>query len=87
MTLEYLIPMLMFSLFILQKSNGNDRFSSSEIERLHFVKFETKYIEQCLDFLNTHLVGQERVKGKLIKVTGGGAFKYADLIQQKLGLE
>ena len=51
-----------------------------------FVKFETKYIEQCLDFLRTNLVGRESVKGKLIKVTGGGAFKYADLIQEKLGL-
>lgn len=68
------------------QSDDEDRYENSELERLHFVKFETKYIEQCLDFLRTHLVGRESVKGKIIKVTGGGAYKYADLIQEKLGL-
>lgn len=55
--------------------------------RLHFIKFETKYIESCLDFVRGHLTGSKEVmRGKSIKATGGGAYKYADLIQEKLGL-
>uniref|UniRef100_A0A6A7G058 4'-phosphopantetheine phosphatase n=2 Tax=Hirondellea gigas TaxID=1518452 RepID=A0A6A7G058_9CRUS len=71
-----------------QQSGGSesDLYETSEIERLHFVKFETKYIEQCLDFLRINLLGRESVSGKIIKVTGGGAYKYSDLIQEKLGL-
>ncbi|XP_068218382.1 4'-phosphopantetheine phosphatase [Palaemon carinicauda] len=63
------------------------QYESSEIERLHFVKFETKYIENCLDFIRDHLVSsKDSVIGKSIKATGGGAYKYAELIQKKLGL-
>ncbi|KAK7080541.1 Pantothenate kinase 4 [Halocaridina rubra] len=66
---------------------GNYQYESSETERLHFVKFETKYIENCLDFIGDHLVSsKDSVVGKSIKATGGGAYKYAELIQQKLGL-
>ncbi|XP_042242173.1 4'-phosphopantetheine phosphatase-like isoform X3 [Homarus americanus] len=68
--------------------DGDDyQYESSETERLHFVKFETKYIEHCLDFIRNHLVfSKESMAGKSIKATGGGAYKYAELIQQKLGL-
>ncbi|KAK4312227.1 hypothetical protein Pmani_016307 [Petrolisthes manimaculis] len=62
-------------------------YESSETERLHFVKFETKYIEHWLDFIRNHLIqSRESMVGKSIKATGGGAYKYAELIQQKLGL-
>lgn len=54
--------------------------------RLHFVKFETRHIENCLDFVKDNLVNAERFQGKSIKVTGGGAFKYTNSIQSKLGL-
>ncbi|GFO45494.1 pantothenate kinase 4 [Plakobranchus ocellatus] len=58
-----------------------------EVVRLHFVKFETKYIESCLDFINANLINsKEFVQDKAIKVTGGGAYKYTDLIQSKLGV-
>lgn len=68
--------------------DGDDyQYESSETERLHFVKFETKYIKNCLTFIRDHLVSsKESVIGKSIKATGGGAYKYAELIQQKLGL-
>lgn len=68
--------------------DGDDyKYESSETERLHFVKFETKYIEQCLNFIRDHLVNsKESMAGKSIKATGGGAYKYADLIYEKLGL-
>lgn len=62
--------------------------SSTDI-RLHFVKFETKYIESCLDFIRNKLdtAGLELSESKYIKATGGGAYKYADLIEAKLGLK
>ena len=57
-----------------------------EGNRLHFVKFETRHIESCLDFVKANLVNIERFQGKNIKVTGGGAYKYKQLLQEKLGL-
>ncbi|KAK7089960.1 4'-phosphopantetheine phosphatase-like [Littorina saxatilis] len=56
--------------------------------RLHFVKFETKYIESCLDFILANLIdSKEFIRDKIIKVTGGGAYKYKDLITRKLGVQ
>ncbi|XP_036163355.1 4'-phosphopantetheine phosphatase [Myotis myotis] len=69
---------------------GQDHESPYEISvqeevtaRLHFVKFENSYIEACLDFVRDHLVNTET---KVIHATGGGAYKFKDLIEQKLGL-
>lgn len=62
-------------------------YTYSEQARLHFVKFETKYIENCLDFIGENLVNRDQRDGKSIKATGGGAHKYSKLIQDKLGLE
>ena len=28
-------------------------------EQLHFIKFETKYIETCLDFIKQNLIGSK----------------------------
>ncbi|XP_013922147.1 PREDICTED: pantothenate kinase 4 [Thamnophis sirtalis] len=52
--------------------------------RLHFIKFENTYIEACLDFIKDHLVNTET---KVIKATGGGAYKFKELIEEKLGLK
>uniref|UniRef100_I3MKZ7 4'-phosphopantetheine phosphatase n=1 Tax=Ictidomys tridecemlineatus TaxID=43179 RepID=I3MKZ7_ICTTR len=52
--------------------------------RLHFVKFENTYIEACLDFIKDHLVNTET---KVIQATGGGAYKFKDLIEEKLRLK
>uniref|UniRef100_A0A3Q3IL32 4'-phosphopantetheine phosphatase n=1 Tax=Monopterus albus TaxID=43700 RepID=A0A3Q3IL32_MONAL len=52
--------------------------------RLHFIKFENAYIETCLDFIRDHLVNTET---KVIKATGGGAHKFKELIERKLGLK
>lgn len=54
--------------------------------RLHFVKFETRLIETCLDFIQRQLKGSP-MKDKVIKATGGGAHKYRDLINSKLGVQ
>ncbi|XP_062158988.1 pantothenate kinase 1 isoform X1 [Alnus glutinosa] len=62
--------------------------------RLHFVKFETSKINDCLDFIQTkqlHLGGYQNLEApptdkSIIKATGGGAYKYADLFKEKLGI-
>lgn len=57
-------------------------------DQLHFIKFETKYIETCVDFIQQNLVeSPELMKDKIIKVTGGGAYKYKDLLSRKLGVQ
>ncbi|XP_017887843.1 pantothenate kinase 4 [Ceratina calcarata] len=67
-------------------NSGERAYKVYEGNRLHFVKFETRYIENCLDFVKENLVNVERFHGKSIKVTGGGAYKYNSLLQEKLGL-
>lgn len=58
-----------------------------QMSRLHFVKFQTKCLESCLEFIENHLVGnKDLVKGNVIKVTGGGVCKYAGCIKEKLGV-
>ncbi|XP_068686158.1 4'-phosphopantetheine phosphatase-like isoform X1 [Montipora capricornis] len=52
--------------------------------RLHFIKFETKYIEMCIDFIQENILS-EAYKDRALKATGGGAHKYIDLLTSKLG--
>ncbi|KAL8121266.1 pantothenate kinase 1 isoform X5 [Apium graveolens] len=64
--------------------------------RLHFVKFETTNINDCLDFISSNQLSthgdlpdeKQHSAGdrNLIKATGGGAFKFADLFMERLGL-
>lgn len=62
--------------------------------KLHFAKFETNNIDECLDFIESkQLHGSccrhQDVSDKkqlIIKATGGGAFKYADLFKEKFGV-
>ncbi|KAF3431253.1 hypothetical protein FNV43_RR25983 [Rhamnella rubrinervis] len=61
---------------------------------LHFAKFETSKINDCLEFIQRnqlHLSGCERLGDTasdkcIIKATGGGAYKFADLFKEKLGI-
>lgn len=59
-------------------------------ERLHFVKFETKFLEKCLDFIQENLYAPTEQdstgKHRTLKVTGGGAYKYKDEIAKKLNV-
>uniref|UniRef100_A0A915ITW2 4'-phosphopantetheine phosphatase n=1 Tax=Romanomermis culicivorax TaxID=13658 RepID=A0A915ITW2_ROMCU len=81
-------------------ANGLNRLygvSEANVEgiRLHFIKFETKYMESCMDFIREKMSvggqdggnsnGSSNVS-KVIKATGGGAHKYYDLISEKLKL-
>ena len=57
------------------------------VGNLHFVKFETSKIDQCLDFIkskNLHHCpddGNGKKPQMRVQATGGGAFKYADMFQ------
>lgn len=78
---------------MLQSSNG----SFSNIGgRLHFASFETSKINECVEFIRsiqlpnsgTGFVNQEASVSctTTIKATGGGAYKFADLFKEKLGV-
>lgn len=67
--------------------------------RLYFYKFETVHIEQFISFLQSIIQHRETAvettdqqsglplnKPLVIKATGGGAFKYATLLQERLGV-
>ncbi|KAI3882150.1 hypothetical protein MKW92_022031 [Papaver armeniacum] len=62
---------------------------------LHFVKFETRDINQCLDFIKfkqlhcqvgTDMESKQKGIAAKIKVTGAGAHKFADLFMEKIGV-
>ncbi|KAK4350521.1 hypothetical protein RND71_029834 [Anisodus tanguticus] len=57
-------------------SNGNRRSFPILGGRLHFVKFETSKINECLDFIHS----------KQLHCGGGGAYKFADLFKERLGV-
>lgn len=67
-------------------NSGERAYKVFEGNRLHFVKFETRHFANCLDFVKDNLVNVEQFHGKSIKVTGGSAYKYTSLLQEKLGL-
>ncbi|KAB2633355.1 pantothenate kinase 2-like [Pyrus ussuriensis x Pyrus communis] len=79
-------------------SNGSRRSYPILGGRLHFVKFETNKINECLDFIYSkqlHRGGMDaRIwnpdaptnESSVIKATGGGAYKFADLFKERLGV-
>ncbi|KAA8542295.1 hypothetical protein F0562_023569 [Nyssa sinensis] len=79
-------------------ANGNRRSYPILGGRLHFVKFETIKINECLDFISSKqlqhggmdshrwLSGAPNNENAVIKATGGGAYKFADLFKEKLGV-
>ncbi|KAK7291629.1 hypothetical protein RIF29_06933 [Crotalaria pallida] len=65
--------------------------------RLHFVKFETSKINECLEFIHSkqlhcgggwesHYSDNVADRNAIIKATGGGAYKFADLFKERLGV-
>ncbi|MCL7030631.1 hypothetical protein MKW94_014267 [Papaver nudicaule] len=53
---------------------------------LHFVKFETREIDKCLDFIKSKQLHYQRGIAAKVKVTGSGAHKFADLFREKIGV-
>ncbi|KAL2519536.1 Pantothenate kinase 2 [Abeliophyllum distichum] len=62
--------------------------------RLHFEKFETRKIDDWIGYLSSKQFRQYGAQcnqapasdKNIIKATGGGAFKFADLLKEKLGI-
>lgn len=79
-------------------TNGSRRSYPILGGRLHFVKFETSKINECLDFIHSkqlHCGGMDPrcwpsdappSENAVIKATGGGAYKFADLFKERLGV-
>lgn len=78
---------------ILEVCNVSDNYPI-HYGRLHFAKFETSKINDCLEFISSkqlcrsgschHVTsGNHRIA---IKATGGGAYKFADLFKENLGV-
>ncbi|KAI3761367.1 hypothetical protein L1987_51781 [Smallanthus sonchifolius] len=53
---------------------------------LHFVKFETAKINECFEFVHSKQLYRGDNANAVIKATGGGAYKFADLFKEKLGV-
>ncbi|BAT74682.1 pantothenate kinase 1 [Vigna umbellata] len=77
----------------LQKSNGHKQYPVLN-GRLNFKKFETSKINDCLEFIKSmklHIGGSQPQENPgsqpiAVKATGGGAYKYADLFKERLGI-
>ncbi|XP_068663639.1 pantothenate kinase 2-like [Aristolochia californica] len=81
----------------LRMSNGNQKYPICG-GKLHFMKFETVKLNECLHFISskqlhvggrsTHSCrsGASNDNGVVIKATGGGAHKFADIFQERLGI-
>ena len=59
--------------------------------RLNFQSFETDRIDDCIEFMR-HLKDYQLVNGSkpgelCVMATGGGAFKFYEKIQERLGIE
>ncbi|XP_038685957.1 pantothenate kinase 2-like isoform X1 [Tripterygium wilfordii] len=79
-------------------TNGNRRSYPILGGRLHFVKFETSKLNECLDFIHSkqlHRGGLDTlswnsevlsIDDAVIKATGGGAYKFANVFKERLGV-
>ncbi|KAL8137915.1 hypothetical protein V2J09_003916 [Rumex salicifolius] len=60
--------------------------------KLHFAIFESSNIDECFDFIRARQLNHCRHQGVsineniIVKATGGGAFKFADVFKEKLGV-
>ncbi|KAK9277422.1 hypothetical protein L1049_006965 [Liquidambar formosana] len=74
-------------------SNGSGTYPILD-GRLHFAKFETSKINECIDFIYSRQLHRGGCwhheapvsENTIIKATGGGAYKFADLFKEKLGV-
>eukprot|EP01133_Synstelium_polycarpum_P012028 gene12028-14069_t len=71
--------------YFVQNRHENNGDKNELGGKLHFIKFQTKNIDDCFNFIIENKLHLEDGKPKVVRVTGGGAYKYADLFEQKLG--
>lgn len=60
--------------------------------RLNFLSFETDRIRDCIEFMRHLKDNQQKLNGSrpgelCVMATGGGAYKYHDLIRNELGVD
>ncbi|XP_011622021.2 pantothenate kinase 2 isoform X2 [Amborella trichopoda] len=80
----------------LEVPNGGRRSYPILGGRLHFVKFETRKLNECVDFIKCKQLhrGEENAwnsgalqnENVVIKATGGGAYKFTDVFKEGLGV-
>ncbi|XP_058079812.1 pantothenate kinase 2-like [Magnolia sinica] len=55
---------------------------------LRFVKFERNHLDECLDFIQSRLLGKGMVESSVenarIRATGGGAYAFGDIFKERL---
>lgn len=52
--------------------------------KLHFWAFETRHVSELVDFVRDHWDTKER---KVIRATGGGSYKYAEMFRTKIDVD
>lgn len=81
----------------LEVSNGSNRSYPVKGGCLHFLKFDTRKINECLDFIDSNQLhgggnywrsfSEDASKNNaVIKATGGGAYMYTNLFKERLGV-
>lgn len=58
--------------------------------RLHFFAFETRNIEQLLEFMHEHWIGHSAKQPhnyRCVRATGGGSYKYAENFESAIGIK
>ena len=75
-------------LVYVSNSSMSDKSGTCNSRQLNFVKFETRHIAHLTCYIKNRMgENVDRIQGKSISVTGGGAHKYKDLIEETLGLK
>jgi len=73
-----------------EKSTGAQTYASPLMGggRLHFRKFETSKLDQCMNFIEQKRLHLGAEGGKaVVKATGGGAFKNSKAFQNRFGIQ
>lgn len=80
--------------FSRESESGSHNGSNSTGGRLHFLSFETERIDECIEYLrglqSKHASSSgsgSEAKKLSVMATGGGAFKFYDLIKKRLAVD
>ena len=90
-TSEIILPYLNFPLSVVALDIGGSLAKIITYSKnhqggiLHFMKFETLKIQDCIDFIQKFRMKLNQPL--MIMATGGGSHKYSDLLKDKLGVE
>lgn len=82
-----LVKLVYFSLQEIDSLGGSAVPIEKQLElagRLHFVKFESNKIDDCIDFIENKGLHQS---GIVVHATGGGAYKFAELFEERYTVE